>query len=230
MVDDLEHLWPRAVVLRQGEHAAGLLAPLAEDLDVGVAEAVDRLELVADEEQLLAGEQVDQFALEAVRVLELVDHDRAQPPALAVADLGVPDEEVARVQLEVLEVERRVVVLGRPVGLREGLQQTLEEVAVPAGELVERSPLDTAARLFVGRVPLPRAAFHGVAGEVEEGFRDRRRVEQLEDAGERVVRPLVQQAACRVAQLLHARRELGARPAARARAAGRRNGASRTRR
>ena len=80
VVDDLEHLWPRAVVLRQGEHPAGLLAPLAEDLDVGVAEAVDRLELVADEEQLLAGEQVDRIALEAVRVLELVDHDRAQPP------------------------------------------------------------------------------------------------------------------------------------------------------
>ena len=37
-----------------GEHAARRLAALAEDLDVGVAEAVDRLELVADEEEILA--------------------------------------------------------------------------------------------------------------------------------------------------------------------------------
>ena len=58
MVDHLEHLGPRAVVLGQREHAAGPFAPLAENLDVRVPEAVDRLELVADEEQLavLAGE------------------------------------------------------------------------------------------------------------------------------------------------------------------------------
>ena len=50
----LEHLGPRAVVLGQCEHAAGGLAALAEDLDVRVPEAVDGLELVADEEEILA--------------------------------------------------------------------------------------------------------------------------------------------------------------------------------
>ena len=108
MVDHVEHLGARAVVLGQREHAADLLAALAEDLDVRVPEAVDRLELVADEEELavLARQQVDQFALEAVRVLELVDHDRAEPPAFALSDLVVLPEELAREDLQVLEVER----------------------------------------------------------------------------------------------------------------------------
>ena len=57
----------------------------AEHLEVGVAEAVDRLELVADHEQpgLGAAQRVDQRELDAVRVLELVDHQmgEALPPA-----------------------------------------------------------------------------------------------------------------------------------------------------
>ena len=115
VVDGREHLGPRAVVLRQREHAAGLLAALAEDLHVRVAEAVDGLELVADEEELLPvralGEQVDDLALEPVRVLELVDHDRAEAPALALAHAGVVAEQVARGELEILEVERRLTLL-----------------------------------------------------------------------------------------------------------------------
>ena len=90
VVHDREHLGPRAVVLRQREDAARLRAPLAEDPDVGVAEAVDRLELVPDEEELVhaglsrldAREQVDELALEPVRVLELVHHERAEAPLL----------------------------------------------------------------------------------------------------------------------------------------------------
>ena len=52
LVDGGEHLGARAVVERQRERLLDGLAPLAEDLHVGVAEAVDRLELVADEEEL----------------------------------------------------------------------------------------------------------------------------------------------------------------------------------
>ena len=52
LVDGGEHLRARAVVERQREQLRRLRAPLAEDADVGVAEAVDRLELVADEEHL----------------------------------------------------------------------------------------------------------------------------------------------------------------------------------
>src|SRR5262249_20598150 len=64
-------------------------APLAEDLDVRVPEAVDRLELVANIEDLLLGaacEQVDHLALQRVRVLELVDHERAEAQLLGLAD------------------------------------------------------------------------------------------------------------------------------------------------
>src|SRR5206468_3660552 len=84
-VDRSEYLRPRAVVARQRQQLLRLRAPLAEDGDVSVAEAVDRLELVTDEEELRRGtaQQVDELALQAVRVLELVDHDRPEAQLLA---------------------------------------------------------------------------------------------------------------------------------------------------
>ena len=51
MVDRGEHLGSRAVVARERQALRRCLAALAEDRDVRVAEAVDRLELVADEER-----------------------------------------------------------------------------------------------------------------------------------------------------------------------------------
>ena len=78
MVDDIENLRPGAVVLRQREHARTRCPALAEDLDVRVAETVDRLELVADEEDFLARDEIDQLALEPVGVLELVHEDRGK--------------------------------------------------------------------------------------------------------------------------------------------------------
>ena len=127
MVDHLEHLGPRAVVLGQRQHAPRCLAPLAEDLDVRVPEAVDRLELVAHEEQVLGREQVDELALQAVRVLELVDEDGAEAPALALADRRLVAQEVARRQLEVLEVERRLGRLRGGVRVGEAPEQLLEQ-------------------------------------------------------------------------------------------------------
>ena len=174
VVDHVEHLGPRAVVLGQGEHAADLVAPLAEDLDVRVPEAVDRLELVADEEDLglLLGEQVDQLALQPVRVLELVDHDRAEAPALALADLGVLAQELARQQLQVLEVERRLAVLGLAVGAVVGEQELLQLLAVARRERLERGLLDRVPRLLeLGRAQV---------GEVEQLLRAVGRVEEAQ--------------------------------------------------
>src|SRR6266536_2542201 len=54
-----------------------------EDLDVGVAEGVDRLQLVADGAGIVARDELEQLELERVGVLELVDHDALE--ALAVA-------------------------------------------------------------------------------------------------------------------------------------------------
>ena len=63
VVDGGEHLGPRAVVARQRQPLRRGRAPLAEDVDVGVPEAVDRLELVADEEDVRrtrpAAQQID---------------------------------------------------------------------------------------------------------------------------------------------------------------------------
>ena len=115
LVDRREHLGPRAVVLRQRQHRRSGLAALAEHGDVGVTETVDRLELVADEKEVSVvvptAEQVEELGLEPVRVLELVDHDRAEALLLALADPRVVAQQVARSQLEVLEVERRLGVL-----------------------------------------------------------------------------------------------------------------------
>ena len=110
MVDGGEHLGAGAVVVREHQSAALGVPALPEDPDVGVPEAVDRLELVPDEEEVAfaqrTGEEVDQVALKAVRVLELVHHDRAEAERLLVADLGVAAQQLPGLELEVLEVER----------------------------------------------------------------------------------------------------------------------------
>ena len=84
----------RPEVPGQGQcHAIGFISIgeaavlLSVDLDVGVAEAVDRLELVADQEEarVRAAQLLDQPQLEAVRVLELVDHQVVELLAVAIA-------------------------------------------------------------------------------------------------------------------------------------------------
>src|SRR4029453_2109429 len=143
---------------RQRQQRLRLLAPLAEDAHVGVAEPVDRLELVADEEQLAPGDQIDELALKPVCVLELVDHYGAEAPRLALLDLLVPAKQVARRELEVFEVDAGLALLRRGVGAREALEQVLEQVAVADCELVEARLLDRLAVRLVAREPLPRAA------------------------------------------------------------------------
>src|SRR4051794_18017491 len=113
-------------------------------------EAVDRLELVADEEELtvLARQQVDQLALEPVRVLELIDHDRAEAPALALANLLVLPQELARQELQVLEVEGRFPLPRRAVGALVGEQELLQLLAVPRSQPLEGRVLDRAPGLL----------------------------------------------------------------------------------
>src|SRR5207244_6087776 len=95
LVDGGEHLRARAVVERERERLSGGLAPLAEDLHVGVAEAVDRLELVADEEELRLGraQEIHDLRLQAVRVLELVHEDRAETRLFAFTQLRLCPEQ-----------------------------------------------------------------------------------------------------------------------------------------
>ena len=160
VVDGREHLRTRAVVAPERQQLTGLRTALAEDPDVGVPEPVDRLELVADREHLRlvrVRDEVDELALEPVRVLELVDHDHAEAEANRVAHRLVVAEEVARRELEVLEVDDRLAPLRVRVLRREALEQLLEQIPVGRGELLERRPLDRLPRVLVRR----RAAIPG---------------------------------------------------------------------
>ena len=81
----------RAVVLLELDHLRVREVALeVEDVaDVGAAEAVDRLVVVADHHQVavLAGEQLQQPVLGVVGVLVLVDEDVAEGAAPALADV-----------------------------------------------------------------------------------------------------------------------------------------------
>ena len=154
VVHRCEHLRPRAVVACQGQQVRGLRAALAEHLDIRVAKAVDRLELVADREdfgRVRMRCEVDELALEPVRVLELVDHDEPEAQADRVADLLVVAQEVPRRELEILEVDDGLAPLRRVVLGREPLEQLLEQLAVVRGELLERGLLDGLSLVLVRR-------------------------------------------------------------------------------
>ena len=183
VVDRSEHLGPRAVVAGQRQVLRGRLAAVAEDGDVGVPEAVDRLELVADEEHVRragpAAHQVDHVALQSVRVLELVDHDRAEAQLLELAHLVVVAQQVARVELEVFEVERRLALLRRRILDREQVQKLLQQLAVSGGELLERRLLQPVARRaelggsVAGRRKIEIEQLFGIGAEREPGVRRR---------------------------------------------------------
>ena len=105
-------LWANAIAAP----SAATASARAEDLDFGVAEAVDRLEFVADGEEVVALQQFQQRELAAVGVLELVHHQQLQALRPREAHPLVPLQQIARAQLEVVEVERpaRALELGVP--------------------------------------------------------------------------------------------------------------------
>ena len=109
----------------------GRVRPVAaEHLDVRVPEAVDRLVLVADPEQVAALEQGKQLVLERVGVLELVDEDVLEALGVLAAQTRVAGEQVAREQLEVLEVERGAGSLAAFVALAVELEQHAQQRVV----------------------------------------------------------------------------------------------------
>ncbi len=203
VVDDAEHLRPRAVVARQRQQRLGGSPPFAKHLHIRVPEAVDRLELVADEEDLGSrpGQQIHEVALQAVRVLELVDHDRAEAELFPLAQVGTLLQELARTQLQILEVESRLAVLRLVVRFGEPAQKLLEELAIAEGELVERRLLDRLARLLVARGPL---ALRAQAAQIEQslvGLRGARQADRLRGGSAREL--------CRLRIVREALRRLG---------------------
>ena len=175
MVDGREHLRSRAIVARQCKQVHGLLAALAEDFEVRVPEAVDRLELVADRKDLgvvRMRDEVDQLALEPVRVLKLVDHDDSEAELCRLANRRIVAEQVTGRELEVLEVDDRLPALRRRILDAEALEQLLQEVAVVRRELLERRAFERLPCLLVRRCPRPSAR---EGGEVDKPLRRRTR-------------------------------------------------------
>jgi hypothetical protein len=78
-----------------------------------VAEGVDRLQLVADDDELGLGalERLDQPQLQAVGVLELVDQQVGEAAAVGLADLGALEQAGGEDQ-QVLEVDPGAARLG----------------------------------------------------------------------------------------------------------------------
>jgi hypothetical protein len=79
-----------------------------------MAKAVDRLHLVADHEEVVAREGLQQGMLAVVDVLDLVDHEQIEALRPAGANLRMLRKQRQRAQLQVVEVQRRAPDLQRP--------------------------------------------------------------------------------------------------------------------
>ncbi len=188
MVDGSEDLRAGAIVLGERQTQRRALSPLAEDGDVGMTKAVDRLELVTDEEHIgrtrSGAQQVDDLALEPVRVLELVDHDRAEAQLLRLTNVGMVAQQVTGIELEILEVEGRLARLRSEILGCEQVEELLQQLAVTGGELVERRLVEAVAR--VAELCRPVTA-GGEMGEVEELLRIRAECECSVGGGQLLV-------------------------------------------
>ena len=113
--------------------------------DVGAAEAVDRLVVVADDAQVavLLGEQLEPAVLGAVGVLVLVDEHVAEAAPVAVAHLLEELEQVHAAEQQVVEVHRVGRVQARLVEVVDVGRGLLEEAAdlQPVGLGVEQGVL-----------------------------------------------------------------------------------------
>ena len=146
-------------------------AARAEDLDVGVAKAVDRLLLVADHEEVVAVERLEQRDLAAVGVLELVDHDAVEALGVAAPQRRLGEQQVAGEELEVVEVQRRALALGVGVGARVAAQQVVETGDGGAGGAVAASAGVRRERAQVARAGL---GLQRVGGRAEPQLREHR--------------------------------------------------------
>ena len=96
--------------------------------------------------------------MEAIGVLELVDHDRLEAQRLPLADLRVVAEKRPCSELEILEIEGRLAALRRGICVGEAVQELLEEIPVAHRELVERRLLDGDPGLLEAGGPLAASA------------------------------------------------------------------------
>ncbi len=134
-VDELDHGRLAAEVQRQRQAAGGrnLVAEAAEDVRIGPAEAIDRLLVVAHEEELAVGHAAvaqgpHQFDLQRVGVLEFIDQQqpglRGQPlPQLRAGRAG---NQVAGADQQVVEIQRRQFGLALLKGVGQAVRDRQE--------------------------------------------------------------------------------------------------------
>ena len=175
-VGGVEHRLGGAVVLLElDDGGVGEVVLELEDVaDVGAAEGVDRLRVVADHRQVavLVGQQPQPPVLRVVGVLVLVHQHVAEGPAVAVEHLGEQLEQVHAAEQQVVEVHRvhrvdpllvELVDLGGgllevgadldPVGL--GVQQLVLGVGDLALDAARREALGVHAQLLDAALDQP---------------------------------------------------------------------------
>ncbi len=128
-----------SVVAGQRDHlGAGLAATLAIHRHVGVAEPVDALELVADQEQPVARDPVDQRHLQPVGVLKLIHHHLGEPLPILSRQLRRAFQQLDCAQLEIVEVDQRPAVLELLIAACELLQEHVQLGQVGDGRRIAR--------------------------------------------------------------------------------------------
>jgi len=136
-----------AVVAVEEDLAATPPGPLevVEVREVRAAESVDRLVVVADDAEVVAGDELEKPELDPVGVLELVDEDVRVPLAVLVPDLGPSLQEEDGLVHHVRIVDE---MLGPLVLLVRAVDR--EEIAETAGRLLVGPPLEVPGEV-VGR-------------------------------------------------------------------------------
>ena len=150
LVDERQHRSARAEVSRQRARSRSPVTAGPEEPHVGVAKAVDRLELVADEDTVarLRRDQIEQPALQAVRVLKLIDEHEVVGRLHLGSHARIGLEQLAEALLQVIEVERALALLGALVGRTEARQELLQPLVRRAVEVLEGDTLERLARLL----------------------------------------------------------------------------------
>ncbi len=141
-------------------------------------EAIDRLQLVADGEQVASVQRPQDRQLAGIGVLELVDHQQLEAIRPGRAHRLALLQQLLREQLEIIEVGARARTLELLVGDAETREQLVEqhaprrgidvELARIAGGLCKRQPrqaLTAAAQLQVGLLDHPPHAIDAVSGD-----------------------------------------------------------------
>ena len=116
-VDEVDDRRERAAVFaKRPRQDRERLARPVEDRDVGAAEAIDRLFLVADHEQLrrrraVLGEQAHDSVLDRVRVLVFVDQQGAERAPVAQRDFRMAAQQPTGEDQQIVEGDDAFVAL-----------------------------------------------------------------------------------------------------------------------